>query len=308
MSKKAKVAILTRAGFPYHTRITQAYLKQIEREEYDWVRPTLYFCQTPKIDTMIAQVNEILDEQFDLIVTTGSLFTETAINVCKKNNATIPIVFAGVTLSSRMSHLVASYRCIGVTRDDPHPITIAAKLFHQIKPSAQSLLLPHSPNGSHGSVTKQATLIKEELNSLGTSTTLFPISNMKTMYSEIKHELETNNYDSLMYLEGCLVEEIYEELCTLCNHLGVTLFAHNIEALYAGAAIALGEDVGHMGKHAFDLTMQLLNEEKTIDKLCTIAVPNGRRIAVNTLAAQQQNLALDDELLFCLQNGLVLEE
>lgn len=307
--KKKRIAILTRAGFLYHLQVGWGFFEAIERsqESLDW-RPILFFCKEADERVMFEQMEEIRLNNYDMIISIGSLRARIASQYIKDRDWEIPHVFCGVTDPKGLG-IVDSFRAkknlTGIYREQIG-LYRSFEILKKIYPKMQSILLPYRKSAEDGLLEKKLINLQQKLNDVGVHATLFPASSARDYPEDLSRLIP--QFDVVWSTEGNFIENFYQDIIELCNEHKTVFFANNLDIAKDGAAITLGADVRRIGAVLFEIVYQHLVDNIPLMKIPVIQIPNNRKIIVNTDACRKQGLKIDPRILMCLKIGLFVND
>lgn len=307
-SRKIKIALLTRLS-SYHEGAVAGFKEAVTTEFPDEECEVKRFILT-KRDLQLASslVDEAVAGNPDLIVSVGALLSQTARSVTQRRKQDIPVIFVGATNPVSLG-LVESLEqpqtnMTGINMTDVGE-DMPVQVLHFLKPDARHVLLPYSPLSSGGEVEQHVFHAKMVLESKGTRVTLIPVDELSEVLPKVRGLISTA--DTVMYLPGCLVEEVAEGLIKLCTQHGVSLFANQPLTVKQGAAFGYGTDTRILGAQACKIAKAILIDKQKPENMPVQFMDFGRRTAINLDAARKQNLQIPRELLFLISRGIIYQ-
>lgn len=248
-----------------------------------------------------AQAEELISAKYDLIFTIGALCTQTVKELCVKRNVNTPVVFSSVDEPVEMgliNNLTSSGNNLTGVMESPDYEQQLALLF-KLKPATKKVLIAYDPAHGTGKLQKDVQAVTQLLEKYGASATTVEISHANELQQKISAFL--SDADVLFIFKDNTVVSGIEGLVKLCNHYGVTLYASDLNSGIKGAAIAYGITERESGIQAAQKAYVILHDHKAPTDIPLTLLKN-MIMMINKETMQQQQLAIDSQLLFLLEN------
>lgn len=301
-----RIAIFEPASHPSIDEIAQGFIETMQKNGSAHYNFNRYNANGNKT-LLRAQAEEIIQNNYDLIMTIGADPTHTIYELTTKKNLTTPIVFTAVSdpieLGIITSRASSGNHITGI--EEVHNFENQLNKFIQIKPTIKNLLLVYDP------------IIKAGIHEAWaqTVTQIAATKNINTQYAKVFHTNEIQskvqpllqNVDTILIFTDHTIVSGIDSLITLCNRYGVTLYASDLNSGDKGAAVSYGVMQYDFGADAGKLAIEILiNHKKPQD--IPITEPSMQRIKINTTTAEKQGLHLSPTQLdeFKKSGGIVL--
>ncbi|MBA3751845.1 ABC transporter substrate-binding protein [Candidatus Dependentiae bacterium] len=242
-----------------------------------------------------AQAEEILQQNYDLIVTIGAHCSQTVHELGKKQGLHKPQVFVAVddpiSIGITNSLELSGTNVTGVLATHAYKEQIEALL--DLKPDVKRILLVYNP--AHGTgLEKDKKQIEDILSKKGISLHTVEVAHHNEIAQKATGFLE--NTDVVLVLMDNTVVAGLDSLIALCNRYGVLLYASDLSSGDKGAALSFGARNYDFGRLAAQLTVEILEHKKEPASLALKRVLT-QHIKVNVKAMEKQGLRLTDEQL-----------
>jgi len=290
-----RVAIFEPASHPSMDEITQGFMDTMRKhgtQQYNFTRynangnPTL----------MRSQAEEIIHQNYDLVMTIGTNATKTMHELTTKKQLSMPIVFAAMSdpvKNGIVASLSSSGNNVTGIQEIPQYEKQVEKLL-EIKPATKNVLLVYDPvakGGGHESDAQQITNLLQK-------------KNIQTNYAKIFHSNEIQakvqpllpGNDVVMIFTDHTVVSGVDSLITLCNRYHVTLFTSELNSADKGAALSYGVTEYDYGVETANQAIAIL-EKKQAPRDIPISIARDTKLKVNTKTMSQQGLPLPAEQL-----------
>lgn len=225
----------------------------------------------------------------DVIVTTGWMCSQAAVQACKRRHSSIPIVFLGVIDPVELE-IVDSLKkpggnATGVSpsggvRTDPTLLLTAAK------PDWKRALLPYGVVADGNE--KYAESIRKRCALTGQEVTLLPIDNVSDTLLKIESLL--SGHDVLMYLEGDLLVSYGAAFGKIASKYGVTMLAGSLDGLDE-SALTFADNPTPVAAEAFEMVKRILIRGESPATMSIECLPNVYGFTINRALCAEQDLA-----------------
>lgn len=301
------ISILTKTG-PFHLSVLEGLkssLKGIKR---------FCHCRTYKIGSGDSwqeaeeSMEHIIESKTDLVISIGALCSQIARSAIKKNNLDTPLLFGGVTMPEVLD--------LKPTSDNPHQTSgvslgfaaylTAAEILQLLKPNLKKVLLPYSPLAEAGTLSNAAMLLKQYFARHGVDVVAAPIKDLSTGMKTIEENLDAA--DTIMTLEGCLINAYDEKIIELCDEKAITFFAGgDISSVEKGAAVGFVPNPKLIGKPLYEYVSAVVDGGKQpLDLPIKFLKNSGRQVVLNPKAAEKQGLFVPQDLQYFFRFGSVI--
>ncbi len=302
-----RIAILSRAMFSYHTKVVWGFLKALEAQvDFNW-RPILFFCKEPNVGVMTEQMHEIKEDDYDLVISVGALYSHIAAEHVRNNILKTPLIFSGVTDPVQIGILpnfMPQNLITGVVREQiPH--TYLADFLFAIKPTIRHVLIPHYPDGEFGFALERLHLLRVRFAHFNIEVTLLPVTAMSEVMLSVRKYIAY--VDTIIIPEGVFITDLTTALAKLCQQYKVTLVGHNLERAGDNPSITFAQNTEMIGHAAFGMAKQILIDGTDPINMPLIQLPNDRKIIVDINACAEQGVDVDAITLFCSHNNIMFE-
>ena len=241
-----------------------------------------------------AQAEEIIYQQYDLIMTIGADPTRTIHELTTKKKLNSPVVFNAVSDPVELG-VVASLRSSGnnITGVEEVPdYTDQINKLLLVKPDAKTIVLVYDPIIKAGIHEQWAAEIKQIAQNKGINVIYAKIFQTNEIQAKIQQLLPST--DVVMILTDHTTVSGIDSLIALCNRYNVTLYASDLNSGGKGAALAYGITQYDLGVDAAQLALKILvNHEKPTN--IPIKSPKTKTLQINRKTMQKQGLMLSDE-------------
>ena len=241
-----------------------------------------------------SQAEEILQQNYDLIMPIGADPTRTLHELTSKKKIATPIVFDAVSnpvdLGIIASTTSSGNNITGVEEVPDYEDQINKLLL--VKPSTKNILLVYDPIIKAGIHEIWAQDIKK----------ITDAKNITLSFAKVFHSNEIQakaqpllmNVDVVMILTDHTTVSGIDSLITLCNRYNVTLYASDLNSGDKGAALSYGVTQYDLGVDAAQLALKIIvNHIKPTD--LPIVSPQSKTLKINRSALKKQGLTLSDE-------------
>jgi putative tryptophan/tyrosine transport system substrate-binding protein len=297
--KKYRIAIMMQLTHPALEEIQQGFLETLTgvvAYTYD-----VYNAQGDRT-LMRHQAEEAVSKNYDLIFTVPTAPSLIMKEVTQQRRKDIPIV-AGAVDDPVGIKLIASMQSSGnnitvVTGCDEFEQQVDLLSF--LKPSLKSLLLVYNPTPGLEKQRNTLQRLFEKKDIKFKTVEIFNINDLIQKVPTFIHECDT-----VMVLKDNMTVSGIESLVSLCNKMGKTLYASDLNSGDKGAALSYGVREYQDGVESAYKAIEILkNGKKPTDIPSSANV--GFKIKVNTKTMAQQDLDLNKELLFLMKSGVVV--
>lgn len=287
-----RVAIFEPASHPSMDEIAQGFTETIQKNSTAAYTFDRYNANGNKT-LLRAQAEEILQKNYDLIMTIGSGATHTIYELSTKKHITTPLVFDAVSnpvdLGIIASMEKSGNHVTGVT-DISNFKEQLNKLF-ELKPTTKNILLVYDPVDKSGIHETWAQQIENIAHSKGVNTHYAKVFQTNEIQAKVLPFMQ--QVDTIIIFTDHTTVSGVESLITLCNRYGVTLYTSELNSGDKGAALSYGVLQYDLGAAAAQLTLQILEQHKKPTDLPVVILQNNR-LKINTATAQKQGLTLDN--------------
>jgi len=288
-----RVAIFEPASHPAMDEIAQGFMDTIEKNStaiYSFKRYNANGNQT----LLRAQAEEIIQQNYDLVMTIGSNASKTVYELTTKKQLSTPIVFDAVadpvslgivkSLSSSGNHVTG-------VEDIPNYEDQINKLL-EIKPNTKNILLVYDPVQKSGIHNIWADVITQLAEKKGIAIHYAKVFHTNEIQAKVQPLL--NNIDVVLILTDHTTVSGVDSLITLCNRYGITLYASDLNSGDKGAALSYGVLQYDLGVDAAKLTLAILEKHIKPTNL-PITGPKINKLKINTTTMQKQGIILSNE-------------
>ena len=287
-----RVAIFEPASHPAMDEITQGFTEAIQKNSSAHYTFDRYNANGNKT-LLRAQAEDIIQKNYDLVMTIGTDPTRTMHELTTKKNLTTPIVFTAVSdpieLGIIASRASSGNHITGI--EEVHNFEDQLNKFIQIKPTIKNLLLVYDPAIKAGIHEVWAQTVTQIAATKGINTEYAKVFHTNEIQSKVQPLLQ--DVDTILIFTDHTTVHGVDSLITLCNRYGVTLYASDLNSGDKGAAVSYGVMQYDFGADAGKLAVEILNNHKNPKDL-PVTEPSMQRIKINTATAQKQGLNLSN--------------
>jgi putative ABC transport system substrate-binding protein len=301
-----RIAIFEPASHPSIDEIAQGFIETMQKNNTTPYTFDRYNANGNKT-LLRAQAEDIIQNNYDLIMTIGAGTTHTIYELTTKKQITTPVVFDAVADPVGLG-IIASLQSSGnhVTGvgDIPSFEQQIDKLV-EVKPNTKNILLVYDPIDKAGIHEIWAEQIKKIAHNKGINThyaKVFQTNEIQTKVQPLLH-----NIDTILILTDHTTVSGVESLINLCNRYGITLYTSELNSGEKGAALSFGIVQYDLGAAAAKLSLEILEKNKKPTDLPIVMLTNNR-LQINSATAQKQGLHLSPAQLdeFKRKEGIVL--
>jgi putative ABC transport system substrate-binding protein len=285
-----RIAIFEPASHPAMDEIVQGFTDTIKKNSSAHYIFNRYNANGNKT-LLRAQAEDIIHNNYDLIMTIGADPTRTLHELTTKKNISTPIVFTAVSDPVDLG-IIASRTSSGnhVTGIEENPnFQDQLDQYIQVKPTIKNLLIVYDPvikAGIHEQWAQQVTQIaaKKDIN----------VHYAKVFHTnEIQAKVQPfmQNIDTILIFTDHTTVSGVDSLITLCNRYGVALYASDLNSGDKGAAISYGVMQYDFGADAGKIAVEVLDHHKK-PKDIPITEPTIKRIKINSATMKKQGINL----------------
>lgn len=304
--KTYRIAIFEPASHPAMDEISRGVIETMQqngKNKYVFDRYNANGNQT----LLRAQAEEIIQNNYDLIIPIGTGCTQTVYELTKKKGFMNPIVFTAVANPTNLG-IIKSMQSSGnnVTGvEDIDDINQQLTELLILAPHIKNIIFAYNPTAQAGQHDKMADKIQQLLNPKDIQLTRAKVFHTNELQAKIQPMLSGS--DVLLIRTDHTTVSGIDVLITLCNRYGVILYASDLNSGDKGAALSFGVVERDLGVKAADIALEILETNKKPTDI-PIFVFKANKIKINTKTMKQQKLLLSDEQLeaFKKQGGLVI--
>lgn len=298
-----KIAIIKPTTHPSLEQIQTGFIDTIKKNGQNKYKFTVFNANGSRT-LMRAQIEEIIQSEYNLIFTITTQCTKMAKELTTKKQTIIPIVFGAanepVNINLIKTEKNSENHLTGIKEDAHYQKQLDALC--TLKKNIKNMLLVYDASQSTGfeKDIKEITRICHDKN-----------INLKTLEiyqaNEVYHKVNSlaSGNDVIMVLKDNTVVSAIDGLVKICNQLGITLLATDLDSIDKGAAIAYGVKEYNFGTESAKKALLILDKNYNPSDIPTTSVPNFK-IKINSKTATQQGLKIDPNLLDIIKNGIVI--
>jgi putative ABC transport system substrate-binding protein len=287
-----RIAIFEPASHPAMDEIAQGFIETLQKNScahYTFKRYNANGNNT----LLRALAEEIVQNNYDLIMTIGADPTRTIHELTSKKNITTPVVFDAVSdpigLGIIASRASSGNNITGVEEIPNFNDQLNRLLL--VKPDTKNLLLVYDPIIKAGIHETWAQQVQQLAHSKSINVHYAKVFHTNEIQTKVQPLMQ--NVDVIMIFTDHTTVSGVDSLITLCNRYGVTLYASDLNSGDKGAALSYGIIQYDLGADAGQLALQILEKHKD-PKNIPITEPTTKRLKINSTTAQKQGLALSD--------------
>lgn len=288
-----QIAIFEPAAHPAMDEIVQGYTDTIKKngsKKYTFKRYNANGNRT----LLRAQAEEIIQQNYDLIMTIGADPSKTMHELTTKKKLTTPIVFDAVSDPIELG-IIGSLTSSGnnVTGvEETHDYDDQLNKLLEVKPSTKNILLVYDPIIKAGIHEKWAQEVTQIATSKGINVTYAKVFHTNEIQAKVQSLL--HNIDVVMIFTDHTTVDGIDSLIMLCNRYGVTLYASDLNSGDKGAALSYGVLQYDLGVDAAQLTLAIVEQHKKPTDI-PISGPKIKKLKINTATMTKQGLVLSND-------------
>jgi putative tryptophan/tyrosine transport system substrate-binding protein len=303
-ARQAKIAIMSFGESPIVERMREGFIATLKQSPSINASVRIYSGNGDK-NLVRSQIEDIMQDNYDLICTLGSTCTQLAKEITTKKNKLIPIVFGGFTdpvklgviesLESSKNHLT------GVALDNSYREQQKISLLKELNPSVKTILIPYSAIG--GDFDKEIAELTTECQQHNISLIPLPIYSTNEVLEKLAAFI--SKADIVMTLRDNVVLAALQGINKACSLNKKPLFCSELESVDKGAAFGFGQDEYETGVECAKKSLTVL-----VDKKAPAQVPIQAffkpKLKINKKAAAEQGATLNSSFLFMLENSITI--
>ncbi len=301
-----RIAIFEPASHPSMDEISQGFIDTMQKNGLQHYAFTRYNANgNPTL--MRSQAEEIIRQNYDLVMTVGTNTTKTMHELTTKKQLHTPIVFAAISdpvKNGIVASLSSSGNHVTGVQDAPQYEKQIEKLL-SVKPTTKNVLLVYDPVAKGGGHEAEAQTITSLLHKKNISTHSVHIFHANEIQAKVQSLLQNN--DVVMILTDHTVVSGVDSLITLCNRYGVTLFTSELNSADKGAALSYGVTEYDYGVETAQQALAIL-DQKQEPRFIPITIVNDTKLKVNSKTMNQQGIFLSEEQLTTIKKdgGIII--
>jgi len=244
---------------------------------------------------------------YDAVVTIGGMATQIVARTALLLNVKIPIIFTSVGHPARLGILYAGaqggHNITGISIHDPEYAT-PVSLFHSLKKTVQSVLLPYDP--SVAGVHQQVSEITRSFLSRNVQLQILPIQKTEHVTNQIASYI--HHVDTVITLRNEVVVANMPRIISMCNDFGVTVFSSDLASVEQGAAIGVSPKEHIQGIEAANYLLMVFKENIRPSELPIKELPIVNYVGINESTIKKQGIMLSSQELESIQNKIVYKK
>lgn len=262
---------------------------------------------------MRAQFDEMIDDNYDLIVTIGSQASQMAREMTNKRNRRIPVLFMGTgdpeklelvdSISKPGGHVTGVSSIVGTEW-----IERMVDLIPVLYKKCARVLLPYDPTGLGGMLEESAKKMIEELEKKNIEVRPIKIYETNDVMKKVQPFLD--EVDMTIILPDATVIGGIDAIVKLSNQYKVPIYAAmNLRCARSGAAMSLGYYEFDMGARGAEMALKILEQNENPSDLPVDSMVEDYKLMINLNAANKQGLlnSIDEQMLFLMDNTEIIE-
>lgn len=285
-----RIAIFEPASHPSMDEIAQGFTDTIQKNSSAHYSFDRYNANGNKT-LLRAQAEDIIQNNYDLIMTIGAGTTHTIYELTTKKHITTPIVFDAVADPVGLgiiASLTSSGNHVTGVEDIPNFKEQMDKLL-EVKPDTKNILLVYDPIDKAGIHEMWADQIKKINDNKGINTHYVKVFQTNEIQAKVQPFMQ--NVDTILIFTDHTTVSGVDSLINLCNRYGVTLYSSELNSGEKGAALSFGIVQYDLGVAAAKLSLAIVEKNKKPTDLPIVILKNNR-LQINTATAQKQGLNL----------------
>ncbi len=288
--KKYNVAILTPVTHPSLEQIENGFKETLQKSGEAKYNFTV-FNANGKNTLLLAQAEEALQGDYDLLFTIAQNPTQIAKEISQKKKIDKPIVFAAVSNPVGID-LIANRKnsknnLTGV--EEINDFELQIDLLQELKADVKNILLLYNPSSEQLESDKKK--LETILNKRNINLKTVEAYNTNEIYHKLSSTIEGN--DVVMVLKDNTIVSGLEAVVKLCNRHNVTLLATDLDSPERGAVLGFGVKEYDFGVHGAQKALQILEKDKKPTEVPTTPVTD-QKLRINAQMLESQALKLSD--------------
>ncbi len=286
-----RIAVVQPATHPSMDEITQGFIKTIEKESQNLYNFTVFNANN-NVMLMRAQIEEVVQQQFDLVMTIGSKATQLAKEVAQKKKSSIPVVFTAVADPIEQGIIQScensGNQLTGIIEELRFDEQLDLLLL--VKSSVKHVLLVYNP--SQAGLIKEAGIIEQILISKNIKFSKAEVYHSNEMYQKVSGLM--SGVDVILVLKDHTAVSALESIVKLCCAYSVTLMASDLDSPARGAVLGFGVLERQFGVQGAHSALEILDRKKRPDQIpCRAA--QGYKLRMNASMIKSQGLNISDD-------------
>lgn len=287
-----RIAVMQPAVHPSMDEITQGFIETLEKALPSGCCECTVFNANNNVMLMRSQLEEVIQQKFDLLMTIGSKATQLAKEVVQKKESSIPIVFTAVGDAIEQG-VVQSLECSGNQLtgiiEEPN-FKEQMDLLFILKPTVKNILLVFNP--SQGGLVKEADVLEQILKEKGIMLSRAEVFHSNEVYQKISGLV--SGIDAVLILKDHTTVTAVESLAKLCNSRHVPLMASDLDSPARGAVLGFGVFERQFGIQGAQSALKILVDKKLPAQIPCSAT-HGCKLRINTALIKSQGLDISDD-------------
>lgn len=285
-----RIAVVQPATHPSMDEITQGFIQTIEKESQNLYNFTVFNANN-NVMLMRAQIEEVVQQEFDLVMTIGSKATQLAKEVAQKKKSNIPVVFTAVAdpVSQGIIESCESSgnQLTGIIEELRFDEQLDLLLL--LKSPVKHVLLVYNP--SQVGLIKEAEIIEQILTAKNITFSKAEVFHSNEVYQKVSGVMA--QVDVVLVLKDHTAVSALESIVKLCCAHNVTLMASDLDSPARGAALGFGVLERQFGVQGAQSALEILECKKTPDQIPSRAA-FGYKLRMNISMIESQGLNISD--------------
>lgn len=287
-----KIAIISPAVHPSLAKIEQGIVTSIGKELPG--AKTLVMNANGQKNLMLAQVQEVLKEKPDAVVTIGAQVSQLTREFIKKRHQKTPQIFTAVSSPELLGLTYDVQELTGLEEKPDYALT--SEIVHHLAPELKTVLLVYNPSEGNN-LDRDRQDLEAAFASLGIKMVLLEVFQTSEIASKAKNFIRQS--DAVIVLKDNTVVCGIDALIKLCQQYHKPLIAHDLDSGDKGAALSFGVFEETYGLEAGIIAANIIKNPTA--PLPSISKISKNHIKINTTETAKQGLFLTETTVKLLQ-------
>lgn len=244
---------------------------------------------------------------YDAIISIGALASQVATRTSLLLNIPIPIIFGGVTLPTHLGIVYPG------TRKKSNVTGIEAprldcdnfiSLLYNVKKNIRKVLIPFNERGAwFGQVGSE---LARQLTGNNVAVELLPVSSPEDVARKVAPHL--HSADTIMTMKDDVVINSLDQLVSLCNNYGITIYSTDLDSVAQGAAIGCSPKGAEIGVEVGKYLLHLFKDNAQPHELPIKSTTGQNFVGINRRNLNKQGIYLTPQEIDSLQNTIFYQD
>lgn len=296
-----RIAIIGPTSQPLYSSIVKGFSSKIKENSLSRVQIKTFNTDHTKAQ-ISSYVDEIINSNFDLVLSLSPTATELIIHTFEQKKIKIPVVISGLMNSDKNDLYVEKQRkgfnLTGVFegfRNYEQQVSLLLTL----QPTLQNILVICNPSGNDSFVGKEFEMIKKVFQKKNIMVKGVFIDSPDQVIAQIAPELK--NTDIIMVLRDDTVLSVLDSIIKKCEKHKKGLFVSDGNSVKKGASFGFGAIPSTSGEQEAFMAHQIINLGISAKKIPIIRSTSSEKIFINPKALKRHGVELSPDILMILK-------